>query len=135
MMVAGRATIRRAIHSRRSGDSSMRRSWMARNPATSSVVGNSCGTVRPSRRSAAWPGRTDETGAADKTNRMRKYAEERALKDPAWDNAAVNSGEVVGEVSKLQQQRGGVVVDNRGCELVRALIGSDRVDEHRQMVF
>ena len=84
---------------------------------------------------AAWPGRTDETGFADKMNRMRKYVVSNSLKNPEWDNTTVISGDVVGEVSKLKQQRGGDVLVNGSCELVRALIENDLVDELRLMVF
>jgi len=84
---------------------------------------------------AAWPGRTDETGFADKMNRMRKYVVSNSLKNPQWDNTTVFSGDVVGEISKLKQQRGGDVLVNGSCELVRALIENDLVDELRLMVF
>src|SRR5207237_1651458 len=84
---------------------------------------------------AAWPGRTDEVGFADKMNRMRKYVVSNSLKNPEWDNTTVISGDVVGEVSKLKQQRGGDVLVNGSCELARALIENDLVDELRVMVF
>src|SRR5881396_646016 len=35
---------------------------------------------------AAWPGRTDDAGFADKMNRMRKYVVSNSLKNPEWDN-------------------------------------------------
>ena len=68
-------------------------------------------------------------------NRMRKYVVSNSLKNPEWDNTTVISGDVVGEVSKLKQQRGGDVLVNGSCELVRALIENDLVDELRLMVF
>src|SRR5207237_10327266 len=82
-----------------------------------------------------WRGRRYGTGSADQMNRRKTYVVSSSLKRPDWDNTTVISGDVVGEVSKLKQQRGGDVLVNGSCELVRALIENDLVDELRVMVF
>jgi len=84
---------------------------------------------------AAWPGRTDDTGFADKMNGMRKYVVSNSLTNPEWNNTTIIGGDVVDDVSKLKQQRGGDVLVFGSCQLVHALIENDLVDELRLMVF
>ena len=84
---------------------------------------------------AAWPSRQDEAGFADKMNRMRKYVVSNTLKNPEWNNTTVIKGDIVDQVSKLKQQRGGDILVNGSCKLVHLLIENDLVDEMRLMVF
>ena len=84
---------------------------------------------------AAWPSRTDEVGFAGKMNSMRKYVVSNTLRNPEWNNTTVVGGDIVGEISKLKQQRGGDLLVNGSCMLVHTLIESDLVDELRLMVF
>lgn len=44
---------------------------------------------------AAWPGRTDDAGFADKFNSMPKHVVSTTLKDPEWNNSRVISADVV----------------------------------------
>ncbi len=84
---------------------------------------------------AAWPSRQDDAGFADRMNGMRKYVVSNTLKNPEWNNTTVIKGDIVDQVSKLKQQRGGDILVNGSCLLVHLLIENDLVDELRLMVF
>jgi len=66
---------------------------------------------------------------------MRKYVVSNTLKNPEWNNTTVIKGDIVDQVSKLKQQRGGDILVNGSCKLVHLLIENDLVDEMRLMVF
>jgi dihydrofolate reductase len=84
---------------------------------------------------AAWPNYTDEVGFAEKMNTMPKYVVSSTLKDPAWTNTTVLSGDVAESVTKLKQDVDGVILVAGSAMLVHALIDNDLVDELRLMVF
>jgi dihydrofolate reductase len=84
---------------------------------------------------AAWPGRTDEIGFAEKMNTMPKYVVSKTLRNPEWSNTTVLGGDVVDEVSQLKQDDGGSILVNGSCDLVHTLIENSLVDEMRLMVF
>ena len=83
---------------------------------------------------AAWPGRTDDVGFADKMNSMPKYVVSNSLKDPAWANTIVINGDVIAELSELRKD-GGEILVNGSARLVRTLFDEDLIDELRLMVF
>jgi dihydrofolate reductase len=83
---------------------------------------------------AAWPSITDEAGFADKMNGMPKYVVSTTLERPEWNNTTVVNGDVAGEVSKLKQQAGDLLVTGSPT-LIRTLMEHDLVDEYRLMVF
>jgi dihydrofolate reductase len=82
---------------------------------------------------AAWPSR--EGDFADKLNNDPKYVVSTTLKDPAWQNTTVISGNVAEEISKLIEQTDGVILVAGSGRLVGALLENDLVDELRLMVF
>ncbi len=84
---------------------------------------------------AAWPGRTDDLGFAEKMNTMPKYVVSRTLERADWNNSTVLRGDVAGEVRSLRQQDGGDILVAGSARLVRALAAADLVDEYRLMVF
>ncbi|MBV9311022.1 MAG: dihydrofolate reductase family protein [Solirubrobacterales bacterium] len=84
---------------------------------------------------AAWPGRTDEAGFADKFNSMPKYVVSSTLHDPEWNNSTVLSGDVVEEVGRLRQQVDRDILVNGSIQLSQALLAHGLVDELRLMVF
>jgi dihydrofolate reductase len=84
---------------------------------------------------AAWPGRTDDVGFADKMNGMPKYVISRTLETTDWNNSTILRGDVVEEVSGLKQSDGGNLLVAGSGQLVRALVEHDLVDELRLMVF
>jgi dihydrofolate reductase len=84
---------------------------------------------------AAWPGRTDEFGFADKFNSMPKYVVSSTLKDPTWNNSTVLSGNLADEIPKLKEKHSGNIVVHGSARLVQGLIENDLVDELRIMLF
>jgi dihydrofolate reductase len=84
---------------------------------------------------AAWPGRTDEAGFADKFNSMPKYVVSSTLTDPSWNNSTVIGGDLAKEVSVLKEEGDGDILVNGSLQLCRALFEHDLVDELRLMVF
>ena len=82
---------------------------------------------------ARWPSRTG--ALADRLNSKPKYVVSSTLQDPAWNNTTVLKGNVVNEVSKLQQQLAGDIVVPASFQLVRMLIEHDLADELRLMIY
>jgi dihydrofolate reductase len=72
---------------------------------------------------------------ADKLNSMPKYVVSATMKDPAWSNATVLSGDVVSEVSRLKRQIGGEILVYASYQLVHTLIEHDLADELRLVIF
>jgi dihydrofolate reductase len=83
---------------------------------------------------AAWPGRTDDVGFADKFNSMPKYVVSKTLTDPTWNNTTVLSGDLVDEVTKLKQADGGDIAVHGSRSLVAGLLESDLIDQFNLMV-
>jgi dihydrofolate reductase len=81
---------------------------------------------------AAWPGRTDEVGFADKMNSMPKYVVSTTLEKADWNNSTVVPFE---EVAGLKRQDGGDILVAGSATLVGALHEAGLVDEYRLMVF
>jgi dihydrofolate reductase len=85
---------------------------------------------------AAWPGRKDEAGFADKFNGMPKYVVSSTLTDPSWENSHVIApGDLAGEVARLRGEVDGTLLVNGSMQLCHALIEQELVDELRLMVF
>jgi dihydrofolate reductase len=82
---------------------------------------------------AAWPSR--DGPFADKLNNDPKYVVSNTLRDPAWHNTTVISGDVVEGVSKLKDETEGTILVAGSGTLVRTLLAADLVDELRLMVF
>jgi dihydrofolate reductase len=83
---------------------------------------------------AAWPGRTDEAGFADKMNSMAKYVYSETLADPTWENTTVISGDLAAAVGALKEEDGGDILVAGSRTLAQALLAADLVDELRLMV-
>jgi dihydrofolate reductase len=84
---------------------------------------------------AAWPGREDEVGFAEKMNSMPKYVVSSTLTDPSWENTTVLGGDFVAEITALKEKVDGVILVAGSATLVQALVEHDLVDELRLMVF
>jgi dihydrofolate reductase len=82
---------------------------------------------------AAWPERDGEF--ADKFNTMPKYVISTTLRNPAWANSTVLSGDLVDEITKLKNEQDGDIVVHGSAKLVQSLIENDLVDELRLMLF
>jgi dihydrofolate reductase len=80
---------------------------------------------------AAWPGRTDEVGFAEKFNTMPKYVVSTTLKDPTWTNSTVIGPD---EVVDLKQRTDGEIGVHGSRTLAQSLLRDGLVDEVRLMV-
>ena len=77
---------------------------------------------------AAWPGREDEQGYADRINSMRKYLVSTTRESGDWENTVVINDNVVDEVNALKAQEGGDILVFGSGELVQTLLANDLVD-------
>jgi dihydrofolate reductase len=84
---------------------------------------------------AAWPGRTDDVGFAEKMNSMPKYVVSSTLQRPEWTNSAVVSGDLPRAVADIKGQIEGDILVAGSAQLVQGLARHDLVDEYRLMVF
>jgi len=82
---------------------------------------------------AAWPGRTDEAGFADKMNSMPKYVVSTTLESAAWNNTTILRS--LDDVAKAKDDVDGVMLVAGSAQLVQGLLERDLVDELRLMVF
>ena len=84
---------------------------------------------------AAWPGRTDEAGFADRFNSMKKYVVSSTLTDPSWTNTEVLGPDLKAEVERIKAEPGQDVIVHGSVRLVQSLLALDLVDELRLMMF
>ena len=84
---------------------------------------------------AAWPGREDEAGFAEKMNSMPKYVVSSSLETADWENSTILSGDFAEEIAKLKREVDGVILVAGSATLVQGLIEHDLIDELRLMVF
>ena len=80
-----------------------------------------------------WPTRTGEL--ADRLNGMPKFVVSSALRQPAWNNSTVVTGDVLDEVTRLKAGYAGKIVVPASVRIARILIEHDLVDEIRLKVF
>jgi dihydrofolate reductase len=71
---------------------------------------------------------------ASKLNGLPKYVASSTLRDPAWHNTVVLSGDVIAQVEQLKQQPGGELQVHGSCGLARSLHRAGLVDEYRLLV-
>src|SRR5436309_5857264 len=84
---------------------------------------------------AAWPGRKDPDGFADRFNSMPKFVASRTLTKLAWNNSHLIQGDLAAEVSKLKEQPGQDVVIHGSPGLIRSLLPHGLIDEFRLLVY
>jgi len=84
---------------------------------------------------AAWPGRKDPDGFADRFNSMPKFVASRTLKKLAWNNSHLIKGDLATEVSKLKRQPGQDIVIHGSPGLIRSLLPHGLIDEFRLLVY
>src|SRR5881628_9857 len=84
---------------------------------------------------AAWPGRKDPDGFADRFNSMPKFVASRTLTKLAWNNSHLIQGDLSAEVSKLEQQPGKDIVIHGSPGLIQPLMPYDLIDEYRLLVY
>src|SRR3954451_17402715 len=84
---------------------------------------------------AAWPGREDDAGCADKFNNMAKHVASTTLKDPDWNNSHVLGDDLSAEVGRIKDEVDGDILVNGSVTLVHALAKANLVDQWNLMVF
>ncbi|HEX9036525.1 MAG TPA: dihydrofolate reductase family protein [Ktedonobacterales bacterium] len=84
---------------------------------------------------AAWPGRTDEAGFADRMNGIAKYVVSTTLHDAAWSNSHIIRDDVAGQIAALKAQEGQDILVAGSGLLTQTLIANNLVDEFRLLVY
>ncbi len=82
---------------------------------------------------ARWPARSG--ALADALNGKPKYVVSSTLRDPAWNNTRVLTGDVVRRVAKLKQEVPGDVIVAGSFQLAHTLLEHHLVDELRLMFY
>lgn len=83
----------------------------------------------------AWPSRTDESGFADRMNKIPKYVVSTTLKESEWNNSHIINNNIADEISWLKEQWGRDILVAGSGKLTRSLIKLNLIDEFRLMVF
>jgi len=82
---------------------------------------------------ARWPSRDGEL--ADLLNGKPKYVVSATLKERAWANTTVLTGDLLDEATRLRRELEGDIVVPASASIARTLIQHDLVDELRLKVF
>jgi len=84
---------------------------------------------------AAWPGRTDDTGFADKFNSMPKYVVTTTLKTADWTNSRIIKSNVKIEIAKLKEQSGQDIAIHGSGRLTASLQQMGLIDRYDLLVY
>jgi dihydrofolate reductase len=84
---------------------------------------------------AAWPGRTDAEGFADRMNSLPKFVVSTTLKAAEWNNSTLIKRNVLEEVARLKRQPGLDILIGGSGELVDTLRLNDLIDEYRLLIY
>ena len=84
---------------------------------------------------AAWPGRKDDTGFADKFNAMPKYVASKTLKKLGWNNSHLLEGDVPEAVANLKATKGGDIAIHGSVSLINALLPRRLIDRLHLIVY
>lgn len=84
---------------------------------------------------AAWPGRTDEQGFAQRMNSLPKHVASTTLKNPAWNNSHVIATDLAGAVKRLKAEPGEDILVFGSGKLSTELLRHGLVDELAFLVY
>lgn len=84
---------------------------------------------------AAWPGRTDATGFADRFNSLPKYVISSTLEKAAWNNSHLIKSNYAEEIAKLKQMDGQDLVVHGSVKLVNFLLQANLIDRYNLLVY
>jgi class 3 adenylate cyclase/dihydrofolate reductase len=84
---------------------------------------------------AFWPSAPRDYGLADRINALPKYVVSKSLKELAWENSTLISGDVPEEVRKLKNEPGGDILISGSADLVDTLMDHGLIDEYRIAVY
>src|SRR5262249_7828763 len=80
-----------------------------------------------------WPSRTG--ALADRLNEIPKYVVSSTLRDPAWNNSCVLTGDLINEVSRLKRELPRDILVTGSTRIAQALLEHELVDGLRLKVF
>ena len=79
---------------------------------------------------AYWPNvKNSDNPVAASFNPARKYVVSKTLTEPPWENSVVISGDVVGEIKRIQESNGPDLQVHGSGNLIQTLLKHDMVDE------
>jgi len=84
---------------------------------------------------AAWPGRNDEAGFAEKMNTNRKYVVSSTLDKAEWQNSTVFGSNWADDLARAKQEDGRDILVFGSARLVQGLLTRGLVDELRLEVY
>lgn len=84
---------------------------------------------------AAWPGRTDEAGFADRFNSIPKYVVTTTLDKAEWNNSHLLKHNVAQEIAKLKAETGQDIVVHGSATLVQTLMRENLIDQYNLLVY
>ncbi len=83
--------------------------------------------------SQAWP-KMNSDDFGKKMNSMPKYVVSSTLTDPTWNSTVISGEDLAGEVNRLQDEVGDLLVAG-SAQLAQGLLSAGLVDELRLMVY
>lgn len=83
---------------------------------------------------AAWPGRNDADGFADRINSVPKYVATSTLKSAGWNNSHIIGRDLAADVAAIKRDHGTLYVHGSG-KLANALLKHGLVDELSFLVY
>jgi class 3 adenylate cyclase len=84
---------------------------------------------------AFWPTAPDEGGFATQMNDLPKYVVSNTLKEAAWSNSTIISGDFAAQVAELKRQPGKDILVEGSADLVAGLMEHDLIDEYQLLLF
>lgn len=84
---------------------------------------------------AAWPGRKDPEGYADRFNSMPKHVVSKTQNKAEWNNSHLIKGDVAKEIAKLKQRPGRDILIHGSRTLIHSLMKHDLIDRFNLLVY
>jgi dihydrofolate reductase len=84
---------------------------------------------------AVWPTVKDDTGFAERINRMQKYVVSNSLSTADWSNTRILRSTYIEDVKALKQRPGGNILIYGSPSLVGPLGGQGLIEEYRLMTY
>jgi class 3 adenylate cyclase len=84
---------------------------------------------------AFWPTAPDEGGFATQMNDLPKFVVSNTLKEAAWSNTTILSGDFASQVAELKRQPGKDILVEGSADLVAGLMEHDLIDEYQLLLF
>jgi dihydrofolate reductase len=84
---------------------------------------------------AVWPTMDDPGGFAKRLNAMPKYVASNTMREAAWTNTRVLSGDVPGEVRRLKAEGGGDILVYGSAGLVHSLLPHGLIDQVHLLIY